>query len=286
MEMSQYLSYIEETRTPEYAKSCRNALLHLERFLAKNQISRNALDEKTINSWLKSMQMKTGSKMQIVFKCKGFFAYLNLISIPAYMPETMKSEDDYIPYIFSEAELESIFLCADSLVPKSNYPYMQYEFPMILRLLFGCGMRIGEVLSLQMKDVDLENGIITIRNAKKEKDRLVPLHFNLAPVFTRYCIAIGVNNKSEALVFPGRDENDRININIPNKLLKDILLRIGVPMSTKKFQRGPCIHCFRHTFTVYSFKQTIKSGESMDNSVPYLSVYLGHEDLNATEKYL
>ncbi|WP_407922923.1 tyrosine-type recombinase/integrase [Acutalibacter muris] len=81
---------------------------------------------------------------------------------------------------------------------------------MILRLLFGCGMRIGEVLSLQMKDVDLENGIITIRNAKNEKDRLVPLHFNLAPVFIRYCIAIGVNNKSEALVFPGRDENDRI----------------------------------------------------------------------------
>lgn len=36
--------------------------------------------------------------------------------------------------------------------------------------------------------LDLENGIITIRNAKKEKDRLVPLHFNLAPVFTRYCI--------------------------------------------------------------------------------------------------
>lgn len=45
-----------------------------------------------------------------------------------------------------------------------------------LRLLFGCGMRIGEVLSLQMKDIDLENGIITVRNAKNEKDRLVPLH--------------------------------------------------------------------------------------------------------------
>ena len=37
---------------------------------------------------------------------------------------------------------------------------------------------------------------------------------------------------------------------------------------------------------VYSFKQTIKSGESTDNSIPYLSVYLWHEDLNATEKYL
>lgn len=68
MEMSQYLNYIEETRTSEYVKNCRNAFLHLDRFLAKNQISRNSLDEKAINSWLKSMQMKTGSKMQIVFK--------------------------------------------------------------------------------------------------------------------------------------------------------------------------------------------------------------------------
>lgn len=68
VEMSQYLNYIEETRTPEYVKNCRNAFLHLDRFLAKNQISRNSLDGKAINSWLKSMQMKTGSKMQIVFK--------------------------------------------------------------------------------------------------------------------------------------------------------------------------------------------------------------------------
>lgn len=87
-------------------------------------------------------------------------------------------------------------------------------------------------------------------------------------------------------MFPGRDKDDKININTPNALLKDILLQIGVPMPTKRFQRGPCIHCFRHTFTVYSFRQAIKSEESMDDSVPYLSVYLGHEDLNATEKYL
>lgn len=84
------------------------------------------------------------------------------------------------------------------------------SFSVIMKIFFSFYLTKAEVLSLQMKDVDLENGIITIRNAKNEKDRLVPLHFNLAPVFIRYCIAIGVNNKSEALVFPGRDENDRI----------------------------------------------------------------------------
>lgn len=285
-EISRYLSYIEETRKPEYAKSCRSALLHLDHFLAENHISEDSLDEKTINRWLGSMQMKAGSKRQIVFKCKDFFAYLNMTGISAYIPEPMKSENEYIPYIFSEAELESIFRYADSFAPKSRYPYMQYEFPMILRLLFGCGMRIGEVLSLQMKDVDLEQGIITVRNAKNEKDRLVPLHPGLIPVFSRYCIAMGGVGESSTLVFPGKNKNDKININTPNALLKDILRQIGVSMPAKRFQRGPCIHCFRHTFTVYSFKQAINAGEPMDGSVPYLSVYLGHEDLNATERYL
>lgn len=52
------------------------------------------------------------------------------------------------------------------------------------------------------------------------------------------------------------------------------------------YSRGKCIHCFRHVFAVKSFAQSEKSGRLLNNSVPYLSVYLGHYDMNGTEKYL
>lgn len=51
-------------------------------------------------------------------------------------------------------------------------------------------------------------------------------------------------------------------------------------------KRGQCLHCFRHLFAVKSFTQAERSGRPVDESVPFLSVYLGHFDMDGTEKYL
>ena len=51
-------------------------------------------------------------------------------------------------------------------------------------------------------------------------------------------------------------------------------------------QRGQCLHCFRHLFAVKSFAQAEQNGRSTIGSIPYLSVYLGHFDMDGTEKYL
>ena len=54
----------------------------------------------------------------------------------------------------------------------------------------------------------------------------------------------------------------------------------------KKHERGPCLHCMRHVFAFKSFKQTERLGMSLTDSVPFLSICLGHDSLNETEKYL
>ena len=54
----------------------------------------------------------------------------------------------------------------------------------------------------------------------------------------------------------------------------------------KAHSRGQCLHCFRHYFAIHSFAQAEKNGRSTDDSVPFLSVYLGHHDMDETEKYL
>jgi hypothetical protein len=54
----------------------------------------------------------------------------------------------------------------------------------------------------------------------------------------------------------------------------------------KPSQRGQCLHCLRHVFAVGSFAQAERNGISTTDSIPYLSVYLGHFDMDGTEKYL
>lgn len=57
-------------------------------------------------------------------------------------------------------------------------------------------------------------------------------------------------------------------------------------ISKERFERGPCFHCLRHVFVLNSFKQLTSQGISMDDSVPYLSIYLGHSNLMQTERYM
>lgn len=55
---------------------------------------------------------------------------------------------------------------------------------------------------------------------------------------------------------------------------------------TRKFERNICLHCFRHCFAIKSFKKLEANGVHLDDAVPYLSIYLGHNKLKETEKYL
>ena len=58
---------------------------------------------------------------------------------------------------------------------KKSDPYLAIEFPVILRLLYSCGLRIGETVRINLADTDLENGILRLINTKGDKQRLVPM---------------------------------------------------------------------------------------------------------------
>ncbi|XBX03671.1 hypothetical protein QMP26_24390 [Enterocloster clostridioformis] len=60
----------------------------------------------------------------------------------------------------------------------------------------------------------------------------------------------------------------------------------GLYVPGKPHSRGQCLHCFRHYFAIHSFARAEKNGRPADDSVPFLSVYLGHHDMDETEKYL
>ena len=64
---------------------------------------------------------------------------------------------------------------ADETEPREIARNMHLALPVIFRILYGCGLRVSEVVGLRYKDVNLEDGILTIREAKTDRDRYIPL---------------------------------------------------------------------------------------------------------------
>lgn len=74
---------------------------------------------------------------------------------------------------------------------------------MILRILYGCGTRLGETLALRRKDVDFKAHTIFLQNTKFSKERLIPVHETLINILERYCLTLGIMLSPDAYLFPG-----------------------------------------------------------------------------------
>ena len=113
---------------------------------------------------------------------RQFGLYMKLQGLDAYVlpRELVKTPNDFTPYIFTKDEIGSILYFADRIGPNRNkFINTPFIYPAVIRVLYGCGLRIGEALTLLCDEVDLNNGVITIRNGKNNVSRLVPISDSL-----------------------------------------------------------------------------------------------------------
>jgi integrase len=284
-----YLSARETVLSVSAFKNDVYCLWSFDKFLVHIGLQEKEITEPVFNGWQKTLAGKTITRACKIVTVRTFVKYLRSLGVSVYMPVVPKTVDSYSPYIFTDEELSRILNAAgrNLFAQKQQNPYMKTEFPMILRLLYGCGLRIGETLALQMKDIDLEGGILTLLHAKNGKHRLVPMSRSLTTIMQRYCLAMGITGTPEAFLFPRKNPERPITIPSVRYRFKTILKNLGIALpNRKRRERGPCQHCLRHVFVFKSFAQAQASGRSIDDSVPFLSIFLGHDSLRETEKYL
>lgn len=271
-----------------YSHDC-HYLTTFDFYLTECNLQRKVVSESIITGWVKKLTGKSSTIANKVIVVRLFLQYLSSIGIKVFIPPIPRVTDDYIPYIFSNEEMKRIFMLSDNitLTKRQPNPYIQFEFPMMLRIMYGCGLRVGETLSLRMKDVDLDGGILSLKHTKGDKQRLVPMHQTLTSILKRYCLAMGLVGKANELLFPGAIQEVPFSVNAARNKFNIILKSAGISMRGRaKRERGPCLHCLRHVFAFKSFAKAEKSGRTIDASIPYLSIYLGHDSLKETEKYL
>ncbi len=191
------------------------------------------------------------------------------------------------PYLYTDKEVRQLLKAALNLPlasPELNALQRQTYY-CLLGLLVITGLRIGEALNLKMEDVDFNEGLLVVREAKLGKSRLVPLHASTLRVLSDYLL-------HRARVLKGRTATYLFISNRGNRLdgaqvhRTFYFLSRQIGLRGQKSSRGPRLHDFRHRFAVKTLLNWYRNGEQVENRLPVLSTYLGHVHVNDTYWYL
>jgi Site-specific recombinase XerD len=211
-----------------------------------------------------------------------FTIYLNSHGIPAYVPEvnSRPPRSNHIPHIYTKEELQRFFRATDEF-PEVNHPNRKIVDPVLFRFLYGTGTRLSEALNLKLNDVNLSEGTVYIRNAKNNKDRLIPMATGLTKRMKNFIDRFHKLSDCDGFVFPSR-EKGRLDNSTAYLRFRDYLWMADIPHTNS----GPRIHDFRHTYSVNCLKKWSLQGMELSNALPYLAAYLGHADFRGTQYYL
>ena len=204
---------------------------------------------------------------------KGIEAYI-------YPQELIKTEKNYIPRIFSTDEIIRMFETCNHLKYDGNsYQYNYLIFPALLRVLYCCGLRLGEALKLKVDNVDLNSGIITICNGKNNVSRLIPISDSLK----EYLIIYDNNLKRKNnYFFPA--VNGYMNPGTVRKLYHRTLKEAGIDGRASNGQSR--IHDLRHNFAIHTLENVINLGNGSILQLTYIKRLYNHKGIESTEIYL
>lgn len=203
--------------------------------------------------------------------------------LPTVLP---KEPPRFIPYIYSHEELSRLLRATDAYQRhRSNMEPVTMRT--IVLLLYGTGLRIREAVTLNIVDLDLENALLTVRQSKFFKTRLVPFSRRLGLTLAQYLARRPTppNAPAEtAPVFTTRT-GSRVKKDTIEGCFRRVCEQAGVRRSCDaRFQ--PRLHDLRHTFAVHRLISWYREGADVQKLLPQLSVYLGHVCLDSTQVYL
>jgi integrase len=126
-----------------------------------------------------------------------------------------------------------------------------------------------------------------LKKTKRSKERMVPMHPNLTKILVDYCMALKIIGCPNRYLFENQENGKPISERRVRYLFDRLLNETEIELpGRQKHERGPCLHCLRHRFAIDSFIQAEQNRQCLDDAVPYLSIYLGHDSLEETQKYL
>ncbi len=279
--------FLQEKHACGYAYREQTRILRrLDSFVVQEELATCELPGPIAQKWLaKKTHESAGTQQQRIIVTRQFFRFLLRLGYSAYMPDSTlaaRKPSTFVPRMLTDEELRKFFQAVDALEPTARSPVRHFIMPEVFRLLYGCGFRVSEVLKLRVRDVDLNQGIITVRQGKFRKDRLVPPALPLVNRLRKYAARFE-NRPPDAIFFPG-PRGGPFSLGSVYGLFRRLLLQCGISHGGRG--KGPRIHDARHRFACCVLRRWYQDGENLDAKLPLLASYLGHQNLSGTQRYL
>jgi len=191
------------------------------------------------------------------------------------------------PHIYSEEEIVDLLAAARDLGPPGDLRGATYET--LFGLIASTGIRVSEAVHLLNSDVDLKQGLLTIRQTKFSKSRYVPLHSTTAEALRQYLSLrnpqIKVTDETPFFVGSrGRRLGKQLSLRQIDRVFSSLRGQLG--WTNRGAHDAPRIHDLRHTFVVKRVMLWHAQGVDVDQQMLALSTYLGHAMVTNTYWYL
>ena len=191
------------------------------------------------------------------------------------------------PHIFHEEEIVALLAAARRIGPKGSLRSATYET--LFGLMASTGLRVSEAIHLRDADVDLNRGMLTIRQTKFAKSRQLPIHPSTVAALKRYRrqrtrqvatsdnMSFLISSRGQRLGQPlgGRQAHRVFNT-----------LRDSLGWVNRGAHAAPRLHDLRHTFAVRRMMLWHAEGTDIDQMMLALSTYMGHAEIFYTYWYL
>ncbi len=190
------------------------------------------------------------------------------------------------PYIYTDSEISRIVTEAARL--PSDYGLRGLNCSTLFGLLAVTGLRVGEAVGLDDRDVDLDVAVLHVRHAKNRKSRLIPI---TACTAARLAACRAARNRilgSGITPFFVSDSGRRLTTHTARYNFARICQQIGLrePQAFRRNGRGPRLHDMRHSMAVNTMLDWYRKGLDPDREMHKLSTYLGHVHPKHTYWYM
>jgi integrase len=275
--LRQALGYSPSTYSP--------ALLNFDRFCQKQCPQADTLTQELVFTWVQK-QTDTSRIPARARTLRLFAQHLNSMGEQAYVLPSglIGNRHKSAPYVFTDEELAALFAAADTAMQKCRCEYKSEAIPVLLRLLYTCGLRPHEGRNLSSRNVNLHSGEILIEKTKRLKERIVVMSGDVLDLCRDYALVRGLRFPNCGLFFP-----NAFGEAYSAKQLRSIFKwcwRKAHP--GKKLEELPHTRSYdlRHQFASAALNRWLDEKQDLNAMLPYLQAYMGHENLAGTAYYI
>jgi len=269
-------------RYDEYASSLRR----FDAYLCRQGLQQVALPRAVISSWLAKQPHESGKTQRVrINMVRQFALFMRRLGLPADVLDPgagAKQSKSFLARVLTHDEVRRLLEAADQIEPRASTHLRHLVLPELLRVLYGCGLRLEEALSLRIRDVDLIQGVLHINDTKFRKDRMVPPARPLVVRLQKYAATLGPR-PADAHFFPS-PRGGPLHGSAVYRNYRHLLQRCHIRHGGRG--KGPRLHDLRHTFAVHALLRWYREGADLQARLPVLATYLGHASIDGTQDYL